>query len=79
MDTKVNNCKVPLQDISTKVLLNYLEHARACGGDGYNIGDNHEPSMFISIAEIKQELVTREHVPNKQEAKVIRQTKAKNG
>jgi hypothetical protein len=37
-------------------------------GDGRN---------FVSLAQIKAELATREHVPNKKEARKIRQERAK--
>ena len=64
-----------LSKIPTRRLLNYLNHARACGGS-YDITNNHCSDMVVSIDELKAELVTREHIPNKKEAKKIRQEKA---
>lgn len=40
-----------------------------------NVGEKHE-DHYVSIAQVKTELATREHVPNKQEAKVLRQERA---
>jgi len=40
------------------------------------IGDGNS-GCVVTLAEIKAELATRPHVPNKQEAKVIRQERAK--
>lgn len=67
---------VNLKDIPTKKLLYYLDHARACGGS-YDITDNHNTNTMINIDELKIELATREHIPNKKEAKIIRQNKAR--
>ena len=58
------------QDLSrqpTKVLLKWLKHAHASGASS---------STGIQ-AHIKTELWTREHVLNKQDAKALRQKKAK--
>ena len=60
--------------LHTKVLLRYLDKARKCGGfysPGYKGGHGYSMEM------LKAELATREHVPNKVEAKKIRQEKAK--
>ena len=48
--------------------------------DAYRF-DNHydKPSQAIPIEEIKAELGTREHVPNKIEARKIRQERARKG
>jgi|ERR1039457_2895310 hypothetical protein len=46
--------------------------------DAYLLGyvyDDHTPSS-ITVAQLKSELATREHVPNKLEAKEIRKKKA---
>jgi hypothetical protein len=42
----------------------------------YNVGEKNEPRE-VSMAQVKAELATREHVPNKQEAKAARQARAK--
>jgi len=55
----------------TKVLLKWLASARACGGVFEWHG--HE----IPIEQLKEELAKREHVPNKAEAKILRQALAK--
>ena len=65
--------KRSLAPVHTRQLLDYLKHARACGG-WYSPWDG---STGYTIEELKAELETREHVPNKAEAKRIRQDKAK--
>lgn len=60
----------------TKVLLKWLDKARKCGS-GYDPTENGDKE--ITISELKVELATRGHVPNKQEAKEIRRGKAKKG
>lgn len=63
-----------LVDQHTKVLLQWLSRARATGGTfSPNDCDNFDAD------DIKKELSTREHVPNRQEAKKIRQEKARQG
>lgn len=64
-----------LKQAHTKVLLRWLKSARACGG-AYDIFDDHS-GINLTIEELKEELSKREHIPNKAEAKVIRQQKAK--
>jgi hypothetical protein len=45
---------------------------------GYNpFDDCSGGTTFVTLAQVKAELATRPHVPNKAEAKVIRQQKAK--
>lgn len=70
-----------LKTLHTKELLGLLQSARKCGG-GYNLfydsGYAFEGSKWYTIDEIKEELATREHVPNKSERRKIRQEKAKN-
>lgn len=61
----------------TKQLLEYLRAARACGGSYSPFDSSYGP--HFSIEEIKKELSFRPHIPNKREAKVIRQQKAKKG
>lgn len=63
-----------LKTIETKELLSFLKSARACGGH-YSPWDG---DISFSIEELKEELSTREHIPNKNERKLIRQEKAKN-
>lgn len=43
----------------------------------YDVSDSFK-SWYVSLAEVKTELKTREHVPNAKEAKEIRQIRAKN-
>lgn len=69
-----------LKTLHTKELLDLLQSARECNGaynpfydDGYAL----EGSKWYTIDEIKSELSTREHIPNKAEAKRIRQEKHK--
>jgi hypothetical protein len=64
-----------IKEAHTKILLTWLKKARACGG-AYDIFDNNSGINF-TIEELKEELSKREHVPNKTEAKIIRQQKAK--
>ena len=63
--------KQHLQETHTRILLEYLSHARKCGG-WFSPFDNN---VGFTTTEIKEELSTREHIPNKQEAKLIRQQK----
>ncbi|HET8688688.1 MAG TPA: hypothetical protein VFM18_18895 [Methanosarcina sp.] len=42
----------------------------------YDICENNSPCV-VTISQVKAELATREHVPNKHEARKIRQAKAK--
>ncbi len=64
-----------LKNLHTSVLLGYLATARACGCGGVDPTGNC--NEHITIDEIKKELATREHLPNKVEAKKLRQDKAK--
>ncbi len=65
--------KPSLKSFHTRQLLDILNGARRCGGtyNPYGMG------VYYNLDEIKTELETREHIPNKQEAKKIRQEKAK--
>jgi hypothetical protein len=63
-----------LKNEPTRVLLQWLNIARKCNGydpfyDG--LGD------VFTIEEIKTELATREHIPNKKEAKEMRKQRAR--
>ena len=42
----------------------------------YDVSDNHQ-GMNVTMSQVKAELATRPHVPNKKEARAIRQAKAK--
>jgi hypothetical protein len=64
-----------LNSLDTRELLMYLKYARKFGGR-YSPWCHDE---YYSTDEIKDELATREHIPNKQEAKKIRQERAKRG
>ena len=75
-DTIIVNTWNPVEHLKkkhTKQLLDYLDSCRKCGGR-LSPFDNENS---VTIDQVKAELATREHVPNKQEAKVIRQLKAK--
>jgi hypothetical protein len=65
-----------LTTIHTRKLLQWLEKARKCGQGGYDPFNNGNGYCF-SIELLKNELSEREHIPNKQEAKKIRQQKTK--
>lgn len=68
---------IDLSKKHTKVLLQWLASARRCGGS-FDVCDNGGmPDTSVSIEQLKEELAKREHVPNKIEAKKIRQQKAK--
>jgi hypothetical protein len=41
-----------------------------------HVGEKYE-NKIVNLAQVKAELATREHIPNKAEAKVLRQIKAK--
>lgn len=62
-----------LSRIHTRELLAWRDKCYACGGS-YDPTENHGPE--VSIKEIKAELAKREHIPNKKEAKAVRQQKA---
>jgi hypothetical protein len=64
---------VDLTTIHTKVLLKYLEKSRKFGGF-YSPYDNE---YGWTTSKLKEELSTREHVPNKKESKLIRQKAVK--
>jgi hypothetical protein len=67
----------PLAGVHTKVLLSYLKGARKCGGFWSPSGDSN--GFGFTTDELKKELATREHVPNKQEARHRRQERARVG
>jgi hypothetical protein len=59
-----------LKKVETRKLMQYLSIARIHGY--FEVGNFPD----VSIDELKAELATREHIPNKQEARKIRQEKA---
>lgn len=65
-----------LEGLHTRQIMNLRDDAHRYGNDGVNLLD-HEPYHTVSLDQIRQVLATREHIPNKAEAKVIRQQKAK--
>lgn len=65
-----------LKKTHTKVLKQYLDGARKCGGWWSPCGDGSS-SFGFTFDEIKAELDTRPHIPNKKESKELRQAKAK--
>lgn len=60
----------------TRQLMSWRDHSYACGGHFNPIG-NGIGNFEYTTEEILAELNTRDHVPNKKEAKTIRQQKAK--
>jgi len=63
-----------LKNAHTRQLLKWLKRARH---GGLYSPCEQAPGTFLSIEEIKAELATREHIPNKAEAKTKRQAAAK--
>lgn len=63
------------QEYDTRQLKKMLDIARACGGKYCFAGDAGGPGLTFD--ELKAELDTREHIPNKQEARLVRQQKAR--
>jgi hypothetical protein len=69
----------------THVLMKMRESAYRCSGrNTYALKDEevfYDPFdtrlHYVSLAQIKAELATREHIPNKKEARKIRQERAK--
>lgn len=72
----------------TRVLMKMRESVyRVNGGRYFEYSENNDAEVFydpfndgrvcVSLAQIKAELATREHVPNKKEAKRIRQQRAR--
>jgi hypothetical protein len=79
--TQQNSAQKYLEKLHTRQLLALLARMRhVCGfsipnewSPVYHITDN----LSVRMWEVKQELSKREHIPNKAEAKKIRQAKAK--
>jgi hypothetical protein len=72
----------------TRVLMKMRESAYRCSGYNYyeyGLATDDEifydpfdsGQFYVSLAQIKAELATREHVPNKKEARQIRQARAR--
>ena len=61
-----------LKGLHTRELLKYLERSRKFHGS-YTPND----VTYYTTAQIKEELATREHIPNKAESKQLRQAKAR--
>jgi len=57
--------------------MQYLNKCRKLHGY-YDILDNHS-ACVVTIEQVKAELATREHIPNKQEAKALRKARIKKG
>lgn len=68
------NIEQMLKEMPTRKLLQYLNSARGCGGsfDPTDCG-----CYYITVKQLKDELATREHIPNKKESKLIRRHNAK--
>lgn len=67
---------IDLKKVPTRLLLDWLKRARACGGGNYPDASyspcDESPGTFVSIEELKVELATRPHIPNKKEGKAPR-------
>lgn len=63
-----------IKKAGTRELLGWLNSARACGGWWSPCDKNSE--FGHKFEDIKAELDTREHIPNKQEAKALRRAAA---
>lgn len=58
----------------TRELMNLRVRVYRCNGE-YDISDNHQ-GFTVTLGQLKAELATREHIPNKKEAKAIRRARA---
>lgn len=65
-----------VKTMHTKQLLNELRNLRAQIGNQQNWSGFSDADLDLRRAVLKQELAGREHVPNKQEARAIRQQRA---
>jgi len=65
----------PIENMPTRQLLEYLRRARKFGGWYSPHGANAR--FGYGIRQLKTELATREHVPNKLEARAKRQAVAR--
>lgn len=67
-----------LNSLHTRQIMNLRNDCYSYGHDEVRMLD-HEPYHAITLDQIREVLSTREHIPNKAEAKVIRQQKAAAG
>ncbi len=65
-----------LESLHTRQIMQLREDAHRYGHDAVHLEDG-VAEHYITGDQIRQVLATREHIPNKAEAKVIRQQKAK--
>jgi hypothetical protein len=68
--------KEHLESLRTRQLMALLDDARTCGWCYEYVGGKE---VQIDHADIKAVLDTREHIPNKQEAKALRRENARKG
>jgi len=64
-----------LKGLHTRQLMNLREDCYRFGNEGTYIG-NTSSNKWVTVEQVNAELSTREHIPNKKEAKEIRQQKA---
>lgn len=67
-----------MKNLRTRQLLGELRHTYHCGCP-YCWKESDWEQLREYKAQLKQELSTREHIPNKQESKAIRKAKIKKG
>ena len=67
-----------MKRLHTRHLLGELRHTYRCGCP-YCWKDSDWEQLRNYKAQLKQELATREHIPNKPESKAIRKAKIKKG
>ena len=63
-----------LKTLRTRQLLDLLKSCRIHGF--WDVLDNHSDHV-VTLDQLKAELATREHIPNKKEAKALRQERAR--
>jgi hypothetical protein len=68
-----------LEKMPTRQIMHYMQRARECRNDFYSLSGYSYGEPFYTIEEMKKVLATREHVPNKKEAKALRRERAKRG
>ena len=66
-----------MKDMKTRQLLAHLRQTYAWGD--YDWEDADYSAKHVYQAQVKAELATREHIPNKQESKAIRKARIKKG
>lgn len=64
-----------MKKTSTRQLLQWLNYARKCGG-GFWSPSGSSGKYGYRWDDLKKELATREHIPNKKEAKALRRAAA---